>query len=448
MGRVTSRREFLKKSSVLAAGVLGAPFVATAANKGEKLRMAVIGAGGQGRAGMGAARGENLVAVCDVDLNGRAHKPVAEAKKQFHGVKLYSDYRKLFDKHKDLEAVWVATPDHNHFPAAIRALEGGAGVYVEKPLTHNLWEARKLREVAAARKLATQMGNQGHSGESIRIIVEYLRSGALGDVTTLHCVSNRTFGASTRPPSKPVPKGLDWESWLGPAPHRGFHDRLHPFHWRGWLDFGTASLGDMGCHTIDGPVWGLKLYEADTIEVVAEDGGVNAEGYTPHARIVFRFPARGTMPPVTMTWWNGGGKHLPPRPDVLEPDRKQLTQGTYYYGTKAIMQSGSHCQGARIIPEKQQKATPKPTRLIPRVPGHTADWIRACKDPAAPAPCSNFDYSARLTEIVLLGTVALRAGVGVKLVYDTKQGRFANNEKANTFLRREPRRGWEGGYEV
>jgi len=442
----TSRRGFLKSSAALAAGVLGAPYVVSAENRKQKVKMAVIGAGGRGGAGMGAARGEHLVAVCDVDFK-RAGRNLTNAKKQFPNLKVYTDYRKLFDAHKDLEAVWVATPDHNHFPASIRALEAGAAVYCEKPLTHDLWESRKLREVATAKKLATQMGNQGHSSESIRLICEYIWSGVLGDVTKLHCVSNRTFGASKRPPSKPVPPGLDWQSWIGPAPFRDYHDGLHPFSWRGWLDFGTASLGDMACHTIDGGVWALKLYEAETVEVIAEEGATNAEGFSPYAKIVYRFPARGKMPPVEMTWWNGGGKHLPPRPPCLEKGRRQLTQGTYYYGTKGMMQSGSHCQSTRLIPESFQKEHKKPKQMIPRVPGHTGDWLRAVKDPTAPAPCSNFGYSARLAEIVLLGVVAQRCP-REKLVYDMVKGRFTNSEKANAFIKRQPRKGWEFGYEA
>ena len=445
MARWTSRREFLRRSTLVAAGVLGAPYVARAGNAGERLKMAVVGAGGRGRAGMGAARDEQLVAVADVDAK-RAGKSLDQAKKQFPQLKVYSDYREMFDKHKGLDAVWVATPDHNHFPASIRALEAGAGVYCEKPLTHNLWEARKLREVAAARKLPTQMGQQGHSGESIRRIVEYIRAGTIGTVTKLHCVSNRTFGASKRPASKPVPQGLDWQSWLGPAPYRDYHDGLHPFSWRGWLDFGTASLGDMGCHTIDGAVWALKLTEAATIEVVAEEGGVNAEGYSPQARIVYRFPARGALPPIAMTWWNGGGKHRPPRPEAIGPKTKQITQGTYYYGTKGLMQSGSHCQSPRLFPDELRQGADV-AKSLPRVPGHTGDFLRACKDSTAPAPCSNFAYSVGLTEIVLLGTVALRCA-GQKLVYDMAKGRFTNSDRANTFLKRTPRKGWELGYEA
>ncbi|MFP4058705.1 MAG: Gfo/Idh/MocA family protein [Candidatus Brocadiia bacterium] len=317
-----TRREFLKSGAAAAAGLVAAPAVATAANKGEKLRMAVIGAGGRGGAGMHAALREHLVAVADVDPRGRAGKNIQNAKKRFSELQVYSDFRELFDKHPKLDAVWVATPDHTHFPAAIRALAARVPVYCEKPLTHDIWEARRLREAAAAQKVPTQMGNQGHSGESIRRIVEYIRAGVLGTITRLDCVSNRSFGARNRPPSKPVPEGLDWEAWVGPAPWRDYHDGLHPFAWRGWLDFGTGSIGDMGCHTIDGAVWALRLYESKMVGVVAKQGGVTQEGYKGKAQIEFRFPERGDLPAVTMTWWNGGGDMKPPRPEQLTPGTK------------------------------------------------------------------------------------------------------------------------------
>lgn len=443
----TNRRDFLRASTAVAAGVVGFPYVARAQNAGEKLKMAVIGAGGRGKAGMNAAMGEQLVAIADVDLTSRAGKAVAEAKDKFPGVKSYTDYRRLFDAHPDLDAVWVATPDHSHFPASIRALEAGAAVYCEKPLTHTIWEARKLRRVAAEKKLVTQMGNQGHSSETIRTLCEYIWAGTIGDVTKVHCVSNRRFSAKPpRPAGKKVPEGLDWEAWLGPAPYRDYHDGLHPFSWRGYVDFGTASLGDMGCHTMDGSVWALKLHQAPSVEVDCEVGHVNAEGFSPEARIVFRFPERAGMPPVTLTWWNGGKDHMPPRPEALEAERKQLTQGAYYYGDRGVMMSGSHCQGVRIIPEAQQKETPRPEKTIPRVPGHAGDFIRACKDPAAPAPSGNFDYAVALTEIVLLGTVALKAQR--KVVYDFTTGTITNDPVLNELLRREPRQGWEFGYDV
>ncbi|MGE3803857.1 MAG: Gfo/Idh/MocA family protein [Gemmataceae bacterium] len=442
MPRQTHRRDFLKTAAVASAGffVSGTP----AADEKQKLKFAVIGVGGRGSAGVGPGLGENLVAVAEVDPGKHARNSIERIQKDSPGTKIYTDFRKLFDAHKDLDAVWVGTPDHTHFPASIRALEQGAGVYCEKPLTHNIYEARKLREVAAKKKAPTQMGNQGHSSDSIRLICEYIWSGTLGDVKEVQCVSNRGFGAKSRPKSVPVPQGLDWESWLGPAPFRDYHPGLHAFSWRGWLDFGTGSLGDMGCHTIDGAVWALKLYEADQFEVELVSGGVSEEGFDSKAELVYKFPARGKLPPVNMRWYNGG--ILPPRPKDLEADKKQLTEGTYYLGTKATMQSGSHCQGTALLPDSKNKETPKPKEMIPRVQGgHTGDFLRACRDRSGPAPSSNFDYSARLTEIVIAGTLALRAGESI--VYDMKNGRVTNSKKADALVKRAPRKGWEFGYE-
>jgi predicted dehydrogenase len=438
-----SRRRFLEASLFAGITVSTAPGVALGYQRNEKLRMAAIGAGGQAGGGVNAGLGQHLVAVAEIDPRSRGQKNLEKVRKTSPGTKIYTDFRKLFDTHKDLEAVWIGTPDHTHFPAAIRALGCGAGVYCEKPLTWSVYEARKLRETAAAKKAPTQMGNQGHSSESIRQIVEYLRSGALGDVREVSCISNRGFSASKRPAEKPVPAGLDWEAWLGPAPHRAFHDGLHPFNWRGWLDFGTGSLGDMACHTIDGAVWGLRLTEVDSFDVEAEIGKPTAEGFPPRAKIVYTFPKRGDMPSVRLTWYHGG--LLPPKPEALEPTDKVFSEGTYYHGSKGLMSSGSHCQGVRLLPASFQQATPKPAQVIPRSKhGHAGDLLAACRDRSAPPPSSHFDYSARLTEIVLLGNIACLAGE--KLTYNMKEGR-TSNARANSLLARKPRKGWEFGYE-
>jgi len=438
-----TRRDVLKAGLFAGVSVFTTPGIATTFRANEKLRFAAIGAGGRAGAGIGPALNENFVAVAEVDPQGRGQKNLQRIAKQSPDTKIYTDYRKLFDKHAKLDAVWVGTPDHNHFPASIRALEAGAGVYCEKPLTWSVYEARKLREVANKKKLPTQMGNQGHSSESIRRIVEYLRSGSLGEVRDVHCICNRRFSARKRPASKPVPEGLDWEAWLGPAPFRKYHGGLHPFSWRGWLDFGTGSLGDMGCHTIDGAVWGLKLFEVDQFEVEAKFGEPTKEGFPPQAVIVYRFPQRGDMPPVTLTWYHGGKK--PPPFDALGEKEKLLGQGTYYVGSKGLMSSGSHCQNVRLLPESFAKSTPKPKPKIPRSKhGHAGDFIAACRDESAPPPSSNFDYSARLTEIVLLGNLA--GFVGETLTYSMKDGRVVNNDRANALLGRNPRKGWEHGY--
>lgn len=439
-----SRRDFTKAGLYAGVTIMTAPGVAFSYARNEKLRMAAIGAGGQAGGGVNAGLGEQLVAVAEVDLDGRGKENIRKIREKSPSTKVYTDYRRLFDDHKQLDAVWVGTPDHHHFPATIRALEAGAGVYCEKPLTWSVTEARKLRAVAMARKLPTQMGNQGHSSESIRLICEYLGDGSLGDVQRVDCISNRGFSASKRPEGKPIPAGLDWEAWLGPAPQRDFHDGLHPFSWRGWRDFGTGSLGDMGCHTIDGAVWGLKLFEAESFDVEAETGSATDEGFPSKAKIVFTFPKRGPLPPVTLTWYHGG--LLPPKPDVLTADEKVRGEGTYYYGTKGVMTSGSHCGEVRLLPASFHEATPKPKPVLPRSQrGHSGDFLAACRDANAPPPSSNFDYAARLTEIVLVGNIACLAGE--KLTYDMKTGR-TNSDKANALLTRRPRKGWEHGYDV
>ncbi len=438
-----TRRRFLRNSAMAGITFAFAPGIARTYAANEKLRMASIGAGGQASGGVSSGLGQQLVAVAEVDLGGKAKKMIERVTKQSPDTKIYTDYRKLFDAHGDLDAVAVATPDHNHFSASLRAMEAGAGVYCEKPLTWSIYEARKLREVAAAKKVPTQMGNQGHSSDSIRLICENIWAGNLGEVREVHCISNRRFSAGDkRPASKPVPKGLDWEAWIGPAPFREYHDGLHSFSWRGWLDFGTGSLGDMACHTMDGAVWALKLYEVDSFTVESLHGKPTKEGYPREAEIRYGFPARGDMPPVTLTWYHGGKK--PPRPRDLDEGQPIQSQGSYFIGDKCSMQSGSHCQGTRLLPAKVAKETPKPKQVIERVKGgHRGDWMNACKERNGRQPSSNFDYAGRLTEIVLAGNLAQLSGE--KVTYSLKTGK-TDNEKANAFLGRPARKGWEHGY--
>ena len=436
MSTRVNRRAFLKHSAAGAGLVIltgSAGIRAYAAN--NKLNTALIGAAGRGGVHLGPAAGENLIALCDVD-EGRMAKALARAP----AAKTYTDYRKLFDAHKDLNAVFVATPDHNHFPAAMRAVAGGAGVYVEKPLTYCIWEARTLTEFVRRKKVASQMGNQGHSGEGWRNLCEYIWAGAIGDVTEVHCTTDRPTGwwkqGIDRPPAKPVPQGLNWECWIGPAPMREYHGNLHPGGWRGWLDFGAGALGDMGCHIMDGAVWALRLGEAKTVEVEAESSGVNGETFPAWSIVTYRFPARGSMPPVTLKWFDGGKR--PPRPADLEPERKE-DFGSVYLGTKGTMVAGTNGDGARIIPEVKRQATPRPEKTIPRSPkGHHGDFLEACRG-GAPAS-SNFDYSGPLTEIVLLGNLAIC--LGRKIEYDVVAMKAKNCPEADALIRRPPRPGW------
>jgi len=429
-----NRRRFLKHAAAGAGLVIltgSAGVRAYGAN--NKLHTALVGVSGRGEDHFAPAAGENLIALCDAD---ESHMKTALEKAP--NIKTYTDYRKLFDAHKDLNAVFIATPDHNHFPAAMRAIDGGAGVYVEKPLTYCIWETRTLTEFARAKKVASQMGNQGHSDEGWRNLCEYIWAGVIGDVTEVHFSTNRPTWPQgiDRPPSKPVPDGLNWDAWIGPAPMREYHDNLHPFKWRGWLDFGAGALGDMGCHIMDGAVWALKLGEAKTLEVEAESSGVNSETFPKWSIVTYRFPARGSMPPVTLKWFDGHKR--PPRPADLEPERK-VDFNSVFLGSKGTMVAGTYGEGARIIPEAKRQATPRPEKTIPRSPkGHHGDFLEAAR--GGPPASSNFDYSGPLTEIVLLGNLAIR--LGRKIEYDVVAMKAKDYPEADAIIRRPPRPGW------
>jgi predicted dehydrogenase len=433
-----SRRQFIRKSTWASISIMTLPNVAKGTTANSKLRFACIGAGGRASAGIGPGLKEHLVAIAEPDLNGRGGKEIKKAKKAQSDVKIYTDYRELFDKHDDLDAVWIGCPDHNHFGSAMLAMEMGAAVYCEKPLTWSIGEAATLRATAAEKKIVTQMGNQGHSSDSIRKIVEHLRGESIGPVKKVVSHMGKKWGATGMPPKAAKPSGLDWEAWLGPAREAEYRKDLHPFNWRKYGPFGTGTLGDMACHTIDGAVWGLRLTEVDTFQVEAEKGGASNGGHALDAVVRWDFPARGDMPAMSLWWYQGNAK--PERPE----EAGKGVSSTLYHGEKGFMTSGSHCQGVKMMPETFAKTVKEPKQLIARVPGHTGDWIRAIKDSSAPAPCSHFGYSAKLTEIVLAGVAAL--AVGEKLTFDLKKSRFVNNEKANALLWRKPRKGWEFGY--
>src|SRR6516162_2645703 len=302
-----SRRRFLQQgaavtSAVAGAHLLGVPNVWSAGPPNAKLGVAVIGCGGRGAGNPGLAAGERLVALVDID-----EKKLDEATKKIAAKvpepKIYYDYRRMFDEcGKDIDVVLIATPDHHHAPAAIRAIQLGKSVFVEKPLTWCIYEARQLTEAARKRKVHTQMGNQGHSDDGYRRLCEYIWAGAIGNVTETHSLMGRSFGGSgDRPKGNPVPPGVHWDEWLGPAQLRDYHDGLHAFSWRNWCEFGTGTLGDMGCHVLDGVFWALKLGEAKqfTIECVAQRNG-SAEKFPQDNHLRWIFPARGDMPAVTI----------------------------------------------------------------------------------------------------------------------------------------------------
>jgi hypothetical protein len=360
----------------------------------------------------------------------------------------------MFDKQKDIDAVVIATPDHTHAVITMAALERGKHVYCQKPLTHTVYEARKITEAARKYKVQTQMGNQGHSSEHIRLLKEWLADGAIGDVREVHAWTDRPVGGAiwsnfavrARPKDKPpVPKTLDWDLWLGPVAYRPYHPEYHPTKWRAWLDFGTGALGDMGCHIIDPAFWGLDLGAPESIQATSTHWQKEVSSETfPRASIVrFKFPARGKRPPVKLTWYDG--RLLPPIPDALEKGRKLPASGALIIGDKGCMLHGSHgAGGLRIIPEAKMREYKQPEKTIPRVKGsHEGDWLRACKEGKNGTPASsNFDYGGPLTELVLLGMLAIRMK-DQKLEWDAENQKFRNNEAANELLHIKYRDGWQ-----
>ena len=403
----------------------------------DTLNIAGIGVGGMGRSNVrGCAQTENIYALCDVD-----HEYAARCFKLYPKAKKYIDYRQMLEKESSIDAVIVATPDHNHGHIAIAAMKAGKHAFVQKPLTNTIYEARKLAEAARKYKVATQMGNKGHAGEGNRLISEWVADGAIGPVREVMCWTDRPGGrwpqGVGRPEgTPPVPKTLDWDLWLGPAPVRPYHPDYVPFQWRGWWDFGTGSLGDMGCHIMDTPVWVLNLGHATSVEAVSTP--VNSETAPISSIITTHYPARGKMPPVKMTWYDGG--LMPPRPEELEEGRRMGDRdgGVLLIGDKGKIMCGCYGRNPRLIPEEAMKAYEPPEPTIPRSPGVHEEWIRACKggEPAG----SNFEVSGPLTEIVLLGNLALRSGK--RLEWDGPNMKVTNHPEANQYVTREYRKPW------
>ncbi|HSW01703.1 MAG TPA: Gfo/Idh/MocA family oxidoreductase [Sedimentisphaerales bacterium] len=418
----------------------------------EKLNIAGIGVGGQGAGNIANVASENIVALCDVD---RRH--AAETFNRHPNTRQYADFRVMLEKEaKNIDAVVVATPDHTHAVASMMAVKMGKHVYCEKPLTYSMHEARELAKAAREAKVATQMGNQGHSGEGIRLICEWIWDGAIGTVRQVHAWTTHAVWPQGmhRPKEMPaVPEGLDWDLWLGPAPHRPYHPAYAPTLWRGWWDFGTGGLGDMGCHNLDPVFWALKLGAPTGVEAscsiyvptVTWDKPFNTESY-PQASIVrYEFPEREGMPPLELTWYDGG--LMPRRPPELEPGRQlgDKLGGVIFVGDKGKLVCGSYGNSPRLIPESRMKDYKRPNPSIARSVGHHKEWIEACKG-GRPAG-SNFDYAGPLTEMILLGNIAVRMSLktqekGLRLAYDGPSMRITNLPEANEHLHRQYREGW------
>jgi predicted dehydrogenase len=348
----------------------------------------------------------------------------------------------MFETEKNIDAVIVGTPDHNHATATMWAMKHGKHVYCEKPLTYSIWEARQIAKAAKQAGVTTQMGNQGHSGEGIRLTVEWIKAGAIGDVREVHSWARNAGRRGTMPTERPqetppVPDGLDWDLWIGPRPKRPYHRYYHPGSWRAWWDFGNSTIGDFACHNADPAFWALDLGHPDTVE--ATSSNFSDEVAPIAAMYTYKFPARGKMPPVTLTWYAGGV--LPPIPDELEEGRKLTGDG---YGILFVGDKGKiMCDGwggsPEIIGESLRKDFKRPPKTLPRTSGdHMKDWVDACKE--GRKSCADFEYSAHLTEVVLLGNVALRTGE--KLRWDGENMKAVNCPDAEKYINPGYHNGW------
>jgi len=396
----------------------------------ERLGVALVGLSGRGQWFVETVPriGETVVALCDVN-----QKRAAGAFQRFPVVPKFQDFRRMLaEKGKQIDALFLATPDHTHAVITMAALKKGMHVYCEKPLTYSVYEARQVAQAASQAKVATQLGNQGQATEESRVVRELILAGPIGPVREVHVWSPARFwkwpaweGRPAETP--PVPEGLDWDLWLGPAPERPYHPAYCPWTWRNWWDFGTGLLGDLGCHKLSTVFKALKLGHPVSVEACCTK--MDPEIYPLGVIARFEFPERDGLPPVTLTWHDGGLK--PPRPAELEPGRGM--EDVIYVGEKGKI------MGHRLIPESRMQSFGRPPKVLPRSVGHHKEWIDACR--GGPPAGANFpDHAGLLTEVCMLGNVALRAQK--KLSWDGAKMRVTNDEAANRFLHRPYRQGW------
>ena len=466
-----NRRDFLQRSLLATSlAAMSGPALLRGQNLNSKVDVAVVGAGGKGASDTDecAKGGANIVALCDVDKG-----TLAKRGEKYPQAKRYADYRKLYEEMgKSFDAVIVSTPDHVHAPAASLAMKMGKHAYVQKPLTHSVAEARHLRLLAAEKKVVTQMGNQGSAGDGLRRAVEVIQAGIIGKPTELHVWSNRPIwpqGIDRPMGEMPVPENLDWDLWLGPAPFRPYNKGYHPFAWRGWKDFGTGALGDMACHTVNMPFRALKLGYPTLIEAEAVSDN-HVETYARSSRIRFEFPERDGLPPLKFWWYDGKPndpevKAMRPHDDIVSdvialsagqkdkngnPKPAALpSSGCLVVGTKGRLYSADDYGSTfymRLNDEPAMKhqrdhgaVAAIPENFVKCVGGHYKEWVDACK--GGRTPYSEFAIAAYLTEIILLGCVAVRVGVGKKLDWDGPNMKARNMDVAH-LVKRDYRPGW------
>lgn len=430
-----SRRTFLATAAATAAGCVTRTRASRKTSPNEKLDIAIIGCGGQGFSNLHNVSFENVVAICDVDTN-----QAARAYAEFPKAKRFNDHRKLFDNERLFDAVVVSTPDHTHAPASIQAMRLGKHCYCEKPLTRTIHEARMMAATAKEYKVATQMGTQGLARDRTRQGIEMLWASVLGDVRDVHVWTDRApshwpQGMDRPSDTPPAPNGLDWDTWLGTAPARPYHPAYHPFKWRGWCDFGTGALGDMGIHNAALAWLGLKLGTPTKIEF--QSSPRFKETYPVWAEMTMSFPARGTQPPVTLFWYDGGKK---PSPDLVG-GRELDANGCIIVGSRGTLYSPDWAGDVHYFhPEDAFKDLQPPTPVLPRIESHHKEWIAACKD--GPASLCNFvDFGAQITEVMLLGNLALLVGKNIE--WDAKTMTAKNCPEAAPFITPTYRDGWQ-----
>jgi predicted dehydrogenase len=440
-----SRRRFL----AAAGGALAAPMIVPASVLGQnppssKLNIAFIGVGGRGGANLSGLSGQNFVAFCDVDT-----QRCAAALKKHPQVKLYRDFRRMLDeKGKEIDAVAVSTPDHTHAVAAMAAIKRGKHVFCEKPLAHSIGEVRALMAAARRHKVVTQLGNQGHSAEHIRLMCEWIWDGAIGSVHTIHAFCKSKYGQIENLPQlnerPPVPPELDWDQWLGPAKARPYQPLYVPRTWRCWSAFGCGVIGDWVCHVVDPSFWALDLGAPKTIQAQAKDYDPkkHSETFPAGSVVTYEFPAKGKRGPVKLVWFDGDEK--PPRPAEMDSEKEDQVPeiGAIIMGEKGTLVHGSHgAGGLHLVPWAKMNDYKQhlPEKKLPRVRNHHQDWLDAIKEGRQAG--SNFDYGGPLTEIALLGIIAIKH-LGRKLEWDAQKMKFTNCREANQFINPPYRAGW------
>jgi hypothetical protein len=465
-----SRRRFMYGVASVAGATFAGPHIMRAAevNK-EKIRVGCVGTGGKGSSDVDqvAGAGGEVAALCDVDENTMKGKA-----KKFPNAQQFNDFRKMFEKmEKDIDAVTVSIPDHNHGIVAGTAMKLGKHVYCQKPLTQTVYEARQLRKLAAEKKVATQMGNQGSAGPGLRRAVEVIQAGVIGNVHEVHVWSNRPVwpqGLDRPQGEDPVPATLNWDTWLGPAQTRPYNKAYLPFNWRGWFDFGTGALGDMACHTVNMPFRAVKMGYPNVVEVELASR-LYPETFPKSSRIRYEFPERDGLPPLKFWWYDGNPDpnsphhfNTPCRPsaditkEIVEMRGKLPISGALLIGDKGKIFSPDDYGSQFYVMLKDEKkymgsgnheAVKNIPQTIPRAPGKGDDqsmkieWFNMIKD-GTPS-YSNFDIAAYLTEIILLGSIAMRVGEGVRMEWDGPNMKSPNVPEAAKFVKRDSRPGWE-----